>query len=116
MSNNGSLLPLLNAALPEKAEPESETLSSQDVEQLVQTGIPNAKVIVDGAGCDLLITVVSDQFADLSLVKKQQLVMSTLTEPLGTGKLHAVSIKAFTPEEWQALSQTTAPGLLQIQL
>ena len=116
MSNNGSLLPLLNTAIPDEAEPESDTLSSQAVEQLVKTGIPDAKVIIDGAGCDLLITVISEQFADLSLVKKQQLVMSTLTEPLGSGKLHAVSIKAYTPEEWQALSQTASPGLLQIQL
>ncbi len=116
MSNNGSLLPLLKTALPEKAEPESETLSTQAVEQLVKAGIPDAKVIVEGAGCDLLITVVSEQFTDLSLVKKQQLVMSTLTAPLGTGKLHAVSIKAYTPEEWQVLSPSTVPGLLQIQL
>jgi len=64
----------------------------------------------------LLITVVSEQFIDLALVKKQQLVMATLKEPLASGKLHAVSVKAYTPEEWQALQVNKAPGLLQIQL
>ena len=116
MSNNGSLLPLLKTGVPQKEETAKEGLTSLEVEQLVQIGIPGAKVLVDGEGCDLLITVVSEQFTDLALVKKQQLVMATLKEPLASGKLHAVSVKAYTPEEWQALQVNTAPGLLQIQL
>ncbi len=116
MSNNGSLLPLLTSAVPKKEE-STEGLSAAEVSQLVQLGIPEAEVIVDGAGCDLLITVVSEQFSDLTIVKKQQLVLATLKEPLASGKLHAVSVKAYTPEEWQALQGTKKdPGLLQIQL
>jgi len=116
MSNNGSLLPLLKTGAPQKAETAKEGLTSLEVEQLVQQGIPEAKVLVEGEGCDLLITVVSEQFIDLTLVKKQQLVMATLKEPLASGKLHAVSVKAYTPDEWQALQVNKAPGLLQIQL
>ena len=116
MSNNGSLLPLLTAAAPKKAEAAKESLTTLEVEKLVQEGIPEAKVLVEGEGCDLLITVISEQFTDLALVKKQQLVMATLKEPLASGKLHAVSVKAYTPDEWQALQVNKAPGLLQIQL
>ena len=116
MSTNGSLLPLLTTAAPKKAEAAKEGLTSFEVEQLVRQGIPDAKVLVEGEGCDLLITVVSEQFIDLSLVKKQQLVMATLKEPLASGKLHAVSVKAYTPDEWQALQVNKEPGLLQIQL
>ncbi|OYV16395.1 MAG: monothiol glutaredoxin, partial [Methylococcaceae bacterium NSM2-1] len=110
------LLPLLAAAAPKKADAATEGLTSFDVEQLVRQGIPDAKVLVEGEGCDLLITVVSEQFIDLSLVKKQQLVMATLKEPLASGKLHAVSVKAYTQDEWQALQVNKEPGLLQIQL
>lgn len=116
MANNGSLLPLLTAAAVKNAE-STEGLSTSEVAQLVQQGIPDAQVIVDGAGCDLLISVVSEQFGDLSIVKKQQLVLATLKEPLASGKLHAVSVKAYTPEEWQSLQDAKKdPGLLQIQL
>jgi len=116
MANNGSLLPLLTAAAPKNAE-STEGLSTAEVAQLVQQGIPDAQVIVDGAGCDLLISVVSEQFGDLSIVKKQQLVLATLKDPLASGKLHAVSVKAYTPEEWQSLQGAKKdPGLLQIQL
>ncbi|MCX7085880.1 MAG: Grx4 family monothiol glutaredoxin [Methylococcales bacterium] len=116
LSNNGSLLPILQTALPEKAESHDESISKEDAEQLVLKGIPDAKVIIDGMGCDLTVTVISTQFTDLSLVKKQQLVMATLKEPLASGKLHALSVKAYTPEEWQALSESSTSGLLQIKI
>ena len=115
MSTNGSLLPLLIAAAPKKADAAKDTLTSSDVEQLVQKGIPDAKILVEGDGCDLLIVVVSEQFTDLNLVKKQQLVMATLKEPLASGKLHAVSVKAYTPDEWLDRLINKEQGLLQIQ-
>ncbi len=116
LSNNGSLLTILQSALPEKKTTHDESISKAEAEELVLIGIPNAKVIIEGAGCDLTVTVISEQFSDLSLVKKQQLVMATLKEPLGSGKLHALSVKAYTPEEWQALSENSTAGLLQIKI
>ncbi|WP_262963970.1 Grx4 family monothiol glutaredoxin [Methylobacter psychrophilus] len=116
LSNNGSLLPLLTSAAPKTVEAKKEGLSISAIEQLVQSGIPDAKVLVEGEGCDLLITVVSEQFTDLALVKKQQAVMVTLKEPLASGKLHAVSVKAYTPNEWQEKQINKEAGLLQINL
>jgi monothiol glutaredoxin len=115
MFNSGTLLPILTAAAPSKSASETESLSSYEIEQLVRQGIPDAKVLVEGEGCDLLIVVVSELFTDLSLVKKQQLVMATLKEPLASGKLHAVSVKAYTPDEWLDRQINKEPGLLQIQ-
>jgi monothiol glutaredoxin len=115
MSKKGSLLPLLKTALP-KNEPSADgALTVSEIEQLIKKDISDAQVIVEGEGCDLVITVVSEQFTDLSLVKQQQLVLATLKEPLASGKLHAVSVNAHTPEEWQSSQTKTAPGLLQIQ-
>jgi monothiol glutaredoxin len=116
MSNNGSLLALLKSGVAKTEEVASDVLTISEVTQFVQQGMDDAEVIIDGEGCDLLITVISSQFVDLSLVKKQQLVLATLKEPLATGKLHAVSVKAYTPEEWQVLQVSKNPGLLQIQL
>ncbi len=113
MSNNGSLFVSLKAATSKEGHTEYQGLSASEVTYLVQQGLSDAEVMIDGEGCDLLITVLSSQFVDLSLVKKQQLVLATLKEPLASGKLHAVSVKAYTPEEWQDKKQ--AKGLLQIQ-
>jgi monothiol glutaredoxin len=111
MSKDSTLIPLLNTATPETPK---DGLSDKDVEQLVKAGIKDCQVFIDGAGCDFTVTVISAQFADLSLVKKQQLVMTTLAEPLGSGKLHAISVQTYTPDEWQARSSSS--GLLQISV
>lgn len=116
MSNNGSLLPLLNAVATTKAQTANDTLTAGEVDQMVRQGINDATVIVDGEGCNLVITVVSSQFIGLAPVKKEQLVMATLNEPLTSGKLHALSVKAYTPDEWREKQQTKENGLLQIQL
>ena len=117
MSIKGSLLPLLKTAVPKEPEVgEAASLTPAQIEQLVQQDIPNALVLVQGEGCDLTITVVSDQFIDLTLVKKQQQVMATLTAPLASGQLHAVSVKAYTTEEWLAQQNKPTSGLLQISL
>ena len=117
MSIKGSLLPLLKTAVPKAPEVSgTASLTAAQIEQLVQQGIPDAQVLVQGEGCDLTLTVVSGQFADLPLVKKQQQVMATLTAPLASGQLHAVSVKTYTPEEWQAQQNKPASGLLQISL
>lgn len=44
------------------------------------------------------VTVVSEQFAGLSLVKRHQLIYAAVQDLMGT-EVHALSIKAHTPEE-----------------
>ncbi|MCL7423193.1 MAG: Grx4 family monothiol glutaredoxin [Methylobacter sp.] len=112
MANDGSLQTLLQQASAKSEQPVDDALSAAEVEKLVRQGIADAQVFVEGTGCDLSLIVVSGQFADLTPVKEQQMVLETLKEPLASGKLHAVSVKAYTPDEWQASKDS---GLLQIQ-
>jgi monothiol glutaredoxin len=119
MAADGSLLPALQQALPAKPveQNSSATISPDEVEQLILKDYPGADIRIEGEGCDLMITVISEKFAGQSMVKQQQGVMATLTEPLASGRLHAVSIKAYTPEQWQQkLIAAPANGLLQIQI
>lgn len=116
MYNDGSLVPLLQSAVPQAESQEGEYLTEDEVITMVRQAVDDAKVIVEGQGCDLTLTVISDQFDGLPLVKKQQMVMATLKDPLASGKLHAVSVKAYTQNEWQAAQTAQPSGLLQIQL
>jgi monothiol glutaredoxin len=115
MANDGSLLPLLRQAAANDVQTEDDALSAAEVEKLVRQGIPDAQVFIEGAGCDLSLVVVSEQFTDLPPVKEQQQVLATLKEPLASGKLHAVSVKTYTPDEWRAKQAHNDSGLLQIQ-
>jgi monothiol glutaredoxin len=116
MFNDGSLEPLLKSAVPVEDKPDDGSISASEIESRVQQQLPQAQVIVIGTGCDLEVTVISNQFAGLTLVKKQQLVLESLNEPLANGRLHAVSVKTYTEEEWQAQQKRDSSGLLQIKM
>ena len=116
MYQDGSLLPLLQtAAESEKPKSDSNTISPAEVGSLIAKDYPDAKVNIEGQGCDLTITVISEKFDGLAMVKQHQGVMATLTEPLASGRLHAVTLNTFTPGQWQS-KQEAKSGLLQIQL
>ncbi len=69
------------------------------VKEIVLAVAPNANVRVEGEGCSLSIVVVSEQFEGQSLLNRQRSLMAAFREPLASGELHALSVKAYTPEE-----------------
>lgn len=64
----------------------------------VEAGIPGAQVEAEVEGNRALITVVSEVFADMSRVRKQQAVYACIQHLIADGTLHAVTIRALTPD------------------
>jgi acid stress-induced BolA-like protein IbaG/YrbA len=89
-------------------------METSAIQQAIEAALPGAAVYLDGEGCDFSAIVVSDGFQGLSTVKRQQQVLAAVAGWLATGELHAFSVKAYTPAEWD--SRQAAPGLVQIQL
>lgn len=117
MDNDGSLLPMLKAAVKPIATAEpGNTITHSEVETLITQTYADANIHIEGEGCNLTITVISERFVGQTLIKQHQGVMATLSEPLASGRLHAVTLKTFTPEQWQDQQAVTPSGLLQIQL
>lgn len=56
---------------------------------------------VTGDGQHFEAIVVSNEFAGKSRIQRQQLVYRTLGDRM-TGEIHALSMKTFTPEEWES--------------
>ena len=46
------------------------------------------------------VIAVGEMFGELSRVKKQQAVYAPLMEYIADNRIHAVSIKTYTPAEW----------------
>jgi monothiol glutaredoxin len=116
MHNDGSLLPILQAAVKTGDDGAPVTITHSEVEALIIAAYPQAEIHIEGQGCDLTITVISDLFAGQTLIKQHQGVMATLVDPLANGRLHAVTLKTYTTEQWQPEQPAAGAGLLQIQL
>ncbi len=55
-------------------------------------------------GTHLRVIVVADQFREHNLIDRHRMVHEALKEAFARG-LHALELKALTPEEWQSRSK-----------
>ncbi len=76
-------------------------MTTDDIQKLIEAGIPGSQAMVTGAEGKYEATVISDAFDGLTMVKEHQLVYATIKDQIASGELHALSIKAFTVEEWE---------------
>jgi acid stress-induced BolA-like protein IbaG/YrbA len=81
-------------------------MQPEKIKQLIEAGLSDSAAQVDGDGAHFNAIVVCPQFAGKSRVQKQQLVYDTVKSELMDGSLHALSVKTFTPDEWQELNGT----------
>ena len=75
-------------------------MTNEEVRQLLLAQLGADHVAVDGDGSHYGILVVSERFAGLTPVKKQQLVYSVLNDKITDGSMHAVKMQTLTPAEW----------------
>jgi len=77
-------------------------MNPEDIKRLIEAHLPGAEVSIGGDGHHFEAVVVSEAFAGLNRVRKQQLVYAAVGDKIASGELHALSFKTFTPEEWKA--------------
>ncbi len=81
--------------------------SFQFVEDIIKTGLPDAKVNVEdmtGTRDHLAITVVSDAFKGKLLIEQHQILMDLLKEELKS-RIHAVKLQTYTKEKYAQLNK-----------
>lgn len=80
-------------------------MQPEQVKALIQAGLPDCEVMVTGDGSHFDVTVIGEVFAGMSMVNEQRMVYATMTDHITSGEIHAVNIKAYTPDEWKTASQ-----------
>lgn len=74
-------------------------METSAVKALIEQGLPNAEVEVTGDGRHFEALVVMAEFEGKSLVERHRMVMATVNEQIASDELHALSIKAMTPQQ-----------------
>ncbi|MBT3299224.1 MAG: BolA/IbaG family iron-sulfur metabolism protein [Candidatus Marinimicrobia bacterium] len=78
-------------------------MTEEAVKALIEAGIKDAHVeVVDtrGSGDHFQAIVISDEFEDISLVKRHQMVYASLDAHL-TKEIHALQLNTLTNAEWK---------------
>ncbi len=74
-------------------------MTPEKIQQLIQQGMPSATVEVSGGEGKYIAQVISDDFSDLSLIKRHKIVYACVNNEIASGELHALTIVAKTPAE-----------------
>lgn len=76
-------------------------METNEIKDVLMQALALDEAHVTGDGSHFKAIVVGELFAGMSRVKKQQTVYAPLMEYIADNRIHALSIKAYTPEEWQ---------------
>jgi acid stress-induced BolA-like protein IbaG/YrbA len=79
-------------------------MNAQEVKALIQAGLPDAQVQVQSEdNVHFAARIVAPQFQGKRVLQRHQMVYATLGALMGH-EIHALSIEAHTPQEWQSAS------------
>ncbi len=73
-------------------------MQPDDIKQMIERGLPGARVSVTGDGHHFEAEVVASEFAGKSTLQQHQIVYRTLGGKMGN-EIHALSLRTLTPGE-----------------
>ncbi len=74
-------------------------MTLEEIQAKLEAGIEGSTVTMDGDGCNCSTLVISPVFEGMSLLARQKMVLAAVRADIDSGELHALTIKARTPEE-----------------
>ena len=75
-------------------------MDNHEVKEKLEQSFVDGEIFVEGDGYHYSITVIDDVFKDLSRVKRTQKVYAVLNDVIQSGALHALTVRAYTKDEW----------------
>ena len=76
-------------------------MNIETIKEKLEQALVLDKCIVTGGDGSFQVIAVGAIFSGLSRVKKQQAIYAPLTAEITSNAIHALTIKALTPDEWQ---------------
>lgn len=78
-------------------------MTNQELQSILKSAFGDSMVSVDSDDeVHFEATVVTNAFEGLSRVRRQQLVYQALGALITSGEVHALALKTYTCDEWQA--------------
>ena len=74
-------------------------IDPQEVQRRIAAGLPGCEVHVEGDGQHFNAVIVHGEFAGKSMLEQHRMVYDTLGPAMGG--VHALSLRTYTPEQWQ---------------
>jgi acid stress-induced BolA-like protein IbaG/YrbA len=78
-------------------------VNPEELKDLIEAAFADGHVEVTGDGRHFSAVVVSQTFTGKNMIAQHRMVYAALGDRFDTEVVHALSLKTYTPEQWQAL-------------
>ena len=79
----------------------TETGPKSEIKRRLDEAFDTTEILVEEEQGKYVITVIAEIFEGMKSVERQQTVYAPLTPLISGGVVHAVTIRAYTREEWK---------------
>ena len=76
-------------------------MNENDLINRIKEIYPDAEISVAGENCSFEVNVTSPAFAEMKSLQRQRSILTLFNSEIASGELHALTVKAKTPEELQ---------------
>ena len=83
-------------------------MNAKQLQNIIESALANTEALIETHdNVHFNAIIISQQFNKIgSKVKRQQLIYSIIEQYIASGEVHAISMKTYTPEQWQALQKS----------
>ncbi len=85
-------------------------MTAQELQDLIAAGLTCVHLHVQGDGRHWYATLVSAEFEGKRLIQRHQRVYATLGNRMVTDEVHALSMRTYSPSEWEKMSDAEKAG------
>ena len=76
-----------------------------EIKQMIEVGLHDSQVSVTGDGSHFEAVVISDAFEGKGMLQQHRMVYATLGNNIENEAIHALSMRTFTPAQWDEAQQ-----------
>lgn len=76
-------------------------MTADELKAIISAQLNCEHIELEGDGRHWYATIVSSEFVGKRMIARHQRVYATLGAKMQTDEVHALSMKTFTPDEWQ---------------
>ena len=80
-------------------------MNPEELKAIIESAFADGHVEVTGDGRHFSAVVVSKVFSGKNMIAQHRLVYAALGNRFDTEAVHALSLKTYTPEQWQTLQK-----------
>ena len=77
-------------------------MNEQELIKRIQGIYPDAEISVSGESCSFEVNVTTPAFSDMKSLQRQRSILTLFNQEIASGELHALTVRAKTPEETQS--------------